>query len=258
MAPDEQTGMIREKMWVVRPADTHLSDADGGGKSALAREHGTNDLVTHATLHPIEDDEPVVHEVHHYYGSDPDADSERDEDRDALIAFAVAVAIELAPHAKRLWDERVLPAAKARWEKRQARRAARRLAAVEEASVVDESNGAVQPTEIGAALDSYRADMSSDEARERFAAAVAARLFSDEQLRLLLDARIEGEADFLEARTDTLTPRQVGDRIAAMLEADPALLTGALFEVEDLLGAESAASDDGPAAAAETDHPVVA
>jgi hypothetical protein len=256
MAPDDQTGMIREKMWVVRPADTHLSDADGGGKSALAREDGTNDLVTHATLHPIEDDEPVVHEVHHYYGSDPD--SGRDEDGDALIALAVLVAIELAPHAKRLWDERVLPAAKARWEKRQARRAARRLAAAEEASVVDESNGAVQPTELGDALDSYQADMSSEEARERFAAAVAARLFSDEQLRLLLDARIEDESDFLEARTDTLTPRQVGDRIAAMLEADPALLTDALFEVEDLLCAESAAGDDGPTAAAETDRSVVA
>jgi len=214
--------MIREKMWVVRPVDTHLSDADGGGKSALAREDGTNDLVTHATLHPIEDEEPVVHEVHHYYGSDPDHYSAHDEDHDALIAFAVAVAIQLAPHAKRLWDERVLPAAKARWEKRQARRAARRRAPAEEAPVIAESNvTAVQPTELGAALESYRADMSSEEARERFAAAVAARLFSDEQLRLLLDARIEDEADFLEARVDTLTPRQVGDRIAAMLEATP-------------------------------------
>lgn len=253
MALDEQTEMIREKMWVVRPADTHLSDADGGGKSALAREDGTNALVTHATLHSIEDEEPVVHEVHHYDGSDSDADSRRDEDRDSLIAFAVVVAIQLAPHARRLYDERVLPAAKARWEKWQARRAAR-LAAADEASVVDESNAAVQPTELGAALDRYRADMSSEEARERFAAAAAARLFSDEQLRLLLDAHIEDEADFLEARTDTLTPRQVGDRIAAMLEADPALLTDALFEVEDLLGAESAAGDDAPAVAVGTDR----
>jgi hypothetical protein len=254
MALDEQPEMIREKMWVVRPADTHLSDADGGGKSALAREDGTNDLVTHATLHPVADEEPVGYEVHHYYG--PDSDSGRDEDDDALIAFAVAVAIELAPHAKRLWDERVLPAAKARWEKRRARRAARRLAAADETSVGDESNAGVQPTESGAALDSYRAEMSSEEARERFAAAVAARLFSDEQLRVLLDARIVDEGDFLEARTETLTPQQVGDRIAAMLEANPALLTDALFEVEDLLGAESTAGDDEPAAAVESDRPV--
>ena len=62
MAPEDPTAtagpMIRELMWVERPEGTHLSRAGAaGGYSSLARDDGTNELETHATLHPVGNDE---------------------------------------------------------------------------------------------------------------------------------------------------------------------------------------------------------
>jgi hypothetical protein len=49
-----------------------------------------------------------------------------------------------------------------------------------------------------------------------------ARLFSEEQIRMLRNARIE---DFeLKSTMETLTPEQVGDSIKLMLETNPSLL----------------------------------
>jgi hypothetical protein len=68
--------------------------------------------------------------------------------------------------------------------------------------------------------------MSSAEARERFAAALMARLFSDEQMRILRNTPIQDDDDHLELENamETLTPKQVGDSINLMLETDLALL----------------------------------
>jgi hypothetical protein len=73
------------------------------------------------------------------------------------------------------------------------------------------------------ALEQYRASMSSAEARDRLAAALVARLFSEEQLRVLREARIEddGGASQLVRAIDSLTPQQLEVSIVAMLEANP-------------------------------------
>lgn len=81
--------------------------------------------------------------------------------------------------------------------------------------------------------------MSRAEARERFVAASVARLFSEDQLRVLRNARIEDESDPLEpARAmETLTPQQVGDGIRLMLEANPSWPDeGTLAELGKILG----------------------
>ncbi|RZE62332.1 hypothetical protein C0Q97_04410 [Streptomyces albidoflavus] len=68
--------------------------------------------------------------------------------------------------------------------------------------------------------------MSSVEARERFVAALLARLFSEEQLKTLRNARIEGEDGplVLNGVMESLTPKQVEDSITLMLEMHPSLL----------------------------------
>lgn len=81
--------------------------------------------------------------------------------------------------------------------------------------------------------------MSRAEAQERFIAALVTRLFSEEQLRILRNARIEGEDDALELNgpTETLTPNQVEGSIILMLEANPSLLDEeTLAEIGKILG----------------------
>jgi hypothetical protein len=68
--------------------------------------------------------------------------------------------------------------------------------------------------------------MSSAEARDRFVAALLARLFSDEQLRILREARVEyGDGPHaLESAADVVTAQEVGESITLMLEANRSLL----------------------------------
>jgi hypothetical protein len=68
--------------------------------------------------------------------------------------------------------------------------------------------------------------MSREEARQRIVAALAARLFSDEQLRILRNARIEDEGDGpkLNSSAVALTEKQLADSIKLILEAAPSSL----------------------------------
>lgn len=85
--------------------------------------------------------------------------------------------------------------------------------------------------EVIAALETYRASMTSAEARDRLVAAVRARLFSDEQVRLLRDARIEvdGTPSQVERAMEELTPQQLVDSVTLMLEMDPSSFDEAAF-----------------------------
>jgi hypothetical protein len=68
--------------------------------------------------------------------------------------------------------------------------------------------------------------MDSAEARERFAAALLARAFSDEQLRLLREAEFENDPDsrLLHATMGRLTQEQVTATLTLLLEKNPSLL----------------------------------
>ncbi|GAB2460322.1 hypothetical protein GCM10027162_64690 [Streptomyces incanus] len=68
--------------------------------------------------------------------------------------------------------------------------------------------------------------MGSEEASARFAAALMARLFSDEQMEILRNARIESEGGSPElSAVEQLTLQQVVDNVRLMLEVNPSLLT---------------------------------
>jgi hypothetical protein len=98
--------MIRELMWVQRPEGTHLSRAGtAGGYSPLARNDGTNELETHATLHPVGDGEDEA-------GPSPEVPPVVQVLAGVVFAVgAVEAGRRLAPYAKGWWDDLALPPA---------------------------------------------------------------------------------------------------------------------------------------------------
>jgi hypothetical protein len=234
MASEDPTAtarrMIREPMWVVRPEGTHLSQASTpGGYSSLARDDATNELETHATLFPFDggereaDPSPALSHV-----SDEQASGARAEEpsvlevllRVVVVVGALEAGRRLASHARRWWDDLALPAAvTSTWHKLVGTRGTDGSAATDE-SATDPSQ------ELVVALAEPHISMSSAEARERLVAALLARLFSDEQLRILRSARIEDEdgSPELARAMEGLTPEHIGDQLQRVLEADPSLL----------------------------------
>lgn len=151
------------------------------------------------------------------------------EEQAELMADVVRLLVAAAaPHAKRLWEEKGRPLVEARRAKKAARgagKAAVKRPIVVEATVLDSGR------ELAVAEQVYRADMSSTEAQARYLAALAARVFSDEQMKRVANANIVDGVSLSELQHSLaeLPPTQVQGMIKAV-EADPALLTG------DLLG----------------------
>ncbi|MFA1541331.1 hypothetical protein [Actinomadura monticuli] len=211
----------------------------GGIHHNLYDEQGH--LVGHGTFFPDDEDgSPTGMPSIYSDGADEYASDEDDDDLAeiqkivaALVVLGTLKAVEkAAPHLRKWWRDQALPFVKS---------ARKRLARVREGDgaqvenliecvpsmLVDappESSG-----EVVAALEEYRAGMSGTEARERFVAALTAgllsekaRLYSEGQMRVLLNARIE-DAE-LKSVLETVTPEQVADGIKLMLEANPSLL----------------------------------
>jgi hypothetical protein len=229
--------MPREKMWVEYEDGTHLSQSQKkpGDYSPLTREDDTSRLGQ-VTLSPIDEDEadsptdspPVFAFVTDEYALDSRAkeSSKREELLGALVLLGVIVALEKAkPHVKQWWNDQACPTIKSSWNRLARTREADSQASTAESSTLMESAPEESSQEVVAALEAHRASMSSAEARERFVAALAARLFSEEQLRMLRNSRIEDEDGPLELNSTTEMPaaKQVGDIIRLMLEANPSL-----------------------------------
>ncbi len=68
--------------------------------------------------------------------------------------------------------------------------------------------------------------MSSTEAQQRLVAALVARAFSDEQMRMLLNAQIEDTdgPEVSQVSLERLTPREVEQHVNLVLEANPHLV----------------------------------
>ncbi|MEU3472694.1 hypothetical protein [Rhodococcus sp. NPDC006774] len=145
-----------------------------------------------------------------------------------LIADMMRLLVEMAaPHAKRLWEEKGRPRVEARRAKKAARRAEKAAASE---SIVVQASVADSERELAAAERVYRADMSSAEAQARYLAALAARAFSDEQMKLVSNANIvdRDSLDALQHTLGELSPEQVKGIIEAV-EAGPAVLNGDLL-----------------------------
>lgn len=223
--------------------------------SPLTREDGTSRLG-HVTLSDVAEDEGEGCSVTYtqpVYGSDKNASpssaltAEEREELARLLADLITVgaivAVRAAPHVKRLWNDKAAPALRSARDKtasglaevrQRARQGVRRgdSDSAELATFV-ESVSADSPEDVTTALEAYLPSMSSAEAQQRLAVALIAlavsdraKAVSDEQLGILLNARIE-DADGAPAgqgSLENLTPEEVERRVQQMLTANPALL----------------------------------
>lgn len=148
-----------------------------------------------------------------------------------MVNILIEIGIAAKPHVEEWWRQTAWPAIVARRAKHAERRALRRAR--------KNAKDAAEPThELVAAAGETRPLMSSAEAKARYLAALAARAYSDEQMRLVADAEIvDGEnLEELERSLAELPPEQLKGLIHAMA-TNPALLGEEnLAELASLLG----------------------
>lgn len=153
---------------------------------------------------------------------------EAETERIIQVFEDVALLVEWAtPHVKQLWHEKgplaiaALSGIKAALTAPEALKATAMQPVVVEPTVVDSGRELAVADEVG------RTDMSSAEARARYLAALTARAFSDEQMKLVSNANIVDGASLAELQRTLaeLSPQQVKGIIEAV-EANPSVLRG--------------------------------
>jgi len=260
--------MVTRRFDVEVPDGQHLGfsrDTDGAYRAHLF-DDDTNRLVGHAELREPDEDEPGEPGA---YGPGSGGSEAREltpeEIAQALEALATLVLVvaslahAAAPHVRRWWKGTAVASRAARARGRSVARSSkdqavnalrstwrrfdptRRLHGTGENDVVtteESRRTAATSTELEVAFRDYRTRMSSAEAQERFVAALLAKAFSDEQMRLLRDVTIDDDGGVpLRGVLEAPTPQQVGDTVRLMLEKNPSLLDGdSLATLGDLLG----------------------
>jgi hypothetical protein len=147
------------------------------------------------------------------------------------------------PLAEQWWRETARPAIDARRAKmleRRSRRKAQKKAPVMEGTVVEPSQKLTEASEED------RPDMSSAEAQARYLAALAARAYSDEQMRLVTSANIvdgEGIAELKRSLAE-LPSDQVKSLLEAMVTNPSMLGEDALAELASILGRRDRSGSD--------------
>ncbi|MER6382527.1 hypothetical protein [Streptomyces sp. NPDC001127] len=242
--------MVRKRVEIEYEEGAQLGrsrDGDGASSPNLFVP-GLKGVKGQVKIYDLDEDEedsltdfPSAVYVTNEYASDSRANEpEFGELLGALALLAAIVALEKAkPHVKRWWNDQARPAMKSTWSRLARTRETDSQTITAESSILLEPVPAESSHELVAALEGHRASMGSVEARERFVAALAAMLFSEEQLRILRNSRIEDEDGPLgvDGAIETLTPKQVGDSITLILEANPSLLDEeTLVEIGEILG----------------------
>lgn len=224
---------MQERLAVIRCEDGAQFTASQkipGDFSALTRQKddGTNRLGQVTFRNPTEEDlatllPPGTHTRH-----DPGTQERADAARlaaELIVAAGAELARWAAPHVKLWLREQALPAAKQGWKRLRGRRHTGRGTDTVEPSSVTASAVVSGSDAVVASPTAEQVDMSSAEGRARFAALVAARLFADQQLRLLSAARITDEDDqpALADAAQSPTAEQLAYTIRLQIEANPSL-----------------------------------
>jgi hypothetical protein len=221
-------------------AELSQSQKSPGAHSPLVRD-ADNNLVGQVILNDVDD---YVED----WRSDGDEedwqfDEELAEQIGALVVLAVIFAArKAAPYVSRWWNDRATPFLKKSGQRVSRRRRRGDQAAAVESTTLEQFAPTESSPEVLTSLEDYRASMSNAEARERFVAALVAKLYSEAQLRILRNAWIEDtEPDLdLASAMETLTPQQLGESITAMLEANPSWPDkDTLAELSRMLGSNS-------------------
>ena len=242
--------MDRKLVEVEVPDGTRLGfaqDSDGAMRGLLF-DSETNKLVGHAKLfdHEAADADST------YFGSPRyDSDDEDEDDRLAELGELIGVLLgtlairgieAAAPHVKSWWKEKAAPALKS--TPGRVRTRLRRSSSTDEVTAVELVISEPEThRSTGAGRNHIQKSgpaMSSAEAEERLAFAVAAMAFAQEQMMILQNARIMDENDPFELASafNELTPEGVEQAVQLMLEANPSLLRG-----QDLIALKVALGD---------------
>lgn len=197
-------------MWVERPSETHLSQSRiPGGFSPLARGDETNELETHVTLFPVDDD------------------AEEDEgERDSLaVALKVGIGIAVGVGVGVAGAMAVIKAAP-RIKSRLNDLTAKRSGSSEKGDVNSQVTTGDFSNEVDVVLCEHKASMSSAEAQTRLLALLMAAALIADQVRALAHAHIQDADASLELKSsmEKLTAPQITDCIDRMLESNSSLL----------------------------------
>ncbi|KGN40833.1 hypothetical protein [Knoellia aerolata] len=173
-----------------------------------------------------------------------EADEQFEEAVRELLKLAIGYGIGKAkPHVSRWLRESAQPAIEAQRAKVVARRRRRQLRRAGEAVALEIPDEAVaEPLqEVAEAADENRPDMSLAEAQARYLAAIAAKAYSEEQLRLVNGANIvngDGMAELKRSLAEIPTEHVVG--VIETMAANPSLLSDeALAQLASILGREA-------------------
>ncbi|MEV1022026.1 hypothetical protein [Streptomyces sp. NPDC050264] len=166
---------------------------------------------------------------------------------EVLVQVGLRVAEKAAPAVRKWWFEHVLPAVKTKWNDRSPLSLESKWGRVTRRRLNERRSEAEEDLQdAGVVPDDQRPTLNSTEAQKRLKAALIARLFSDEQLRFVRNARVVHEDGPVELRaTNELTPQRIGEYIALVLEANPSLLgQDSLAELGMLIAEVRVAGDD--------------
>ncbi|WNM37590.1 hypothetical protein RMN56_20775 [Micromonospora halotolerans] len=154
-----------------------------------------------------------------------------------LTALLTAAVQKAQPHVTR-WLEQAVPVVTSTWNRFIFRGTAGPATRAQHVPAA-EAASPTETQEVVDALEAYRASMSTDEAQNRFLAALVTRLYNDEQLRVLREARIEDVNDLLvlDSTVEAPTADRLRAAIMALVEENPSLLgDGAPAELGRILG----------------------
>lgn len=230
--------MPKKKMMVEWEDGAELSHSQKrpGAYSPLTRD-GENNLGQ-VTLSDVDEDEEDSLGDFDTSDGDEDASDQRARE-DSVVAEIVSLVVnhlidvaveEAKPHVKRWWNDQVRPAIKStkdstRDKFTRIRKAGPPTRDTEAVTIVDASTED-PPFDLVPAPEVERLRMSSDEAHQRLLAALVARAFSDEQIRILLNAQIEDTDAYLGSLTSIqqFSPAELEGRVELILEANPSFL----------------------------------
>ena len=202
----------------------HQNLFDGGGKL-----RGSARFIPDDGSEP----EPLIITETVYLPTEQRRTREEQEEFEEAVAKLVSDIVDLAkPHVEQWWRESARPvidARRAKMAERRARRKARK-------SVI---GALIEPSQqLAPAFEADKPEMARAEAQARYLAALAARAYSDEQLRLVSSAHIVDSGDFAElARSMAELPsEQVRELIEAMVMNPSMLGEDALAQLASVLG----------------------
>lgn len=164
----------------------------------------------------------------------------RSQKDDEELVEAVANLLVMAHHgyrfgkpiAERWWKETGRPALEARKARREERRALRKAKKAPPGEVVEPAQ------ELAAVDNEPRPQMSSAEAKARMLAGIAAKAFSDEQLKLVAEAEIDDGSDLPELKRSLAElPAEDLRRLVESMVKNPGLLReDSLADLASILG----------------------